>query len=223
MSFSYSEDNDNRFNDTKRYIVDENSSKEINAEQKKKNIKFDGSFTFFSLMTKGILMHIDKITLIVMYFVSIYTVNLMHVILVSILIFQIISPGKLNYCYKVNALIFQLLYLIEFIIDLLKIKFSDFFDKHKTLLQFLIVYCENSNDIEIFIYGVIYCFYFQYRTCNIESIKSLLNNRKITMTEYIKIKLKNHPKVKEYLFIIANIFMHIYLWFLFIAFIFFLE
>ena len=221
LSFSYSEDNDNRFNNTKRYIVDENSSKDINAEQKKKNIKFDGSFTFFSLMTKGILMHIDKITLIVMYFVSIYTVNLMHVILVSILIFQIISPGKLNYCYKVNALIFQLLYLIEFIIDLLKIKFSDFFDKHKTLLQFLIVYSENSNDIEIFIYGVIYCFYFQYRTCNIESIKSLLNNRKITMTEYIKIKLENHPKVKEYLFIIANIFMHIYLWFLFIAFIFF--
>ena len=191
-------------------------------KNKKKNI-FDGKITFLRLLTKIILTYLDKITLIVMYFVSVYTVNLMHVILVSILIFQIISPGKLNYCYKINALIFQSLYLIEFIINLLKIKYFDAFNKYKNLLKFLIVYNEDiySNDIEIFIYGVIYCFYFQYRTCNIDSIKRLLNNKKISLEEYIKIKLEDYPKFQNFLFGLGNILLHIYLWILFGAFLFF--
>ena len=216
---------DDKYLNEKRYIVEDNRPKDINAEKKKVYlyIKPDGTFGFLSLLSKGILLNIDKFTLIVMYFVSVYTVNLMHVILVSILIFQIISPGKLNYCYKVNALIFQLLYLIEFIIDLMKINYLETFNKYKSLLQFLIVYNEDmhSNDIEIFIYGVIYCFYFQYRTCNIKSIKSLLSNKKISVEEYTKNKLKNYPKIQSFLFILGNISLHIYLWGLFGAFIFF--
>ena len=211
--------------DTKRYMVeDENDSKDINSDEKKNRYKEkDGSFSFLSLMTKGILLHIDKITLIVMYFVSIYTVNLIHVILVSILIFQIIAPGKLNYCYKVNAAIFQLLYLIEFIVDLLKNKYFESFNRHKYLLKFLIVYNEDlySNDIEIFMYGVIYCFYFQYRTRNINSTKTLLSDNSISVVEFIKRKLKDYPNIQNYLLILGNCLLHIYLWFLFIAFIFF--
>ena len=88
-----------------------------------KNIKFKNQekITLLSLITKGFFMHIDKITLITMYLVSVYTVNLIHVSLVLILIFHIIAPGKLNGCYKMIILIFQLLYFIEFIIDLLKV------------------------------------------------------------------------------------------------------
>ena len=216
-------DINNQFSKEKRYVVDEGRPKDINSEQKNNYQRPDGSFSFLSLVTKGILLNIDKITLIVMYFVSVSTVNLMHIILVFILIFQIIAPGKLNYCYKVNALIFQLLYLIEFTIDLMKTKYFDTFNKNKDLLQFLIVYNDDldSNDIEIFIYGVIYCFYFHYRTCNIESMKNLLKNNKISTSQYIKLKLKDYPRIQEFLFTLGNIFLHIYLWTLFGAFIFF--
>ena len=220
-SFSIN-DYDNDIN-KKRYSVDDNRPIDINAELKKNTFNLDEKVTLLSLITKGILLNIDKITLVVMYFIAIYTVNLMHVILVCILIFQIISPGKLNYCYKVNTLILQLLYLIEFIIDLLKIKYFDKFKKSKDLLQFLIVYNEDidSNDIEIFIYGVIYCFYFQYRTCNIESNKRLLKNKKISIELYIKIKLQKYPRIQYFLFALGNISLHINLWALFGAFLFF--
>ena len=105
----------------------------------------------------------------------------------------------------------------------MKINYLETFNKYKSLLQFLIVYNEDihSNDIEIFIYGVIYCFYFQYRTCNIKSIKSLISNKKISVEEYTKNKLKNYPKIQSFLFILGNISLHIYLWGLFGAFIFF--
>ena len=221
---NYSEiQSESKYYNENRYIVEDDKPKDINMSRKKTYIKPDGSFSFLSLITKGILLNIDKFTLIVMYFISVYTVNLMHVILVSILIFQIIVPGKLNYCYKINALIFQLLYFIEFVIDLLKIEYFDTFNKYKTLLQFLIVYSEDiySNDIEIFIYGVIYCFYFQYRTSNIKSIKTLLNSKKISTSNYIKIKLKNYPKIQNFLFAFGTISSHIYLWGLFGGFIFF--
>jgi len=194
-------------------------SKKKLEEQKDIDIPLD----LLTLITKGIFMHIDKITLVVMYLVSVYTVNLIHVILVFILIFQIIAPGKLNGCYKMITLIFQLLYLIEFLIDLLKIQLFETFNKHKNLLQFFFVYSEDlkSNDIEFFIYGVILCFYFQYRTCNISSIKNILKNKKISVGEYVQIKLKNYKKLQKFLFLLGNLAMHIYLWSLIFAFIFF--
>ena len=175
------------------------------------------------LLIKGIFMHIDKITLIVMYLVSVYTVNFIHVILVFILIFQIITPGVLNGCYKMITLIFQLLYLFEFFIDLFKIEFNDTFNEHKSLLQFFFVYNKDkkSNDIEFFIYGVILCFYFQYRTCNINSIKKILRNKNISIGEYIKLKLKKYPKLQSIIFLLGKIALHLYLWALIFAFIFF--
>ena len=190
---------------------------ELNEEKK------EISPTIINLLIKGIFIHIDKITLIVMYLVSVYTVNFIHVILVFILIFQIITPGVLNGCYKIITLIFQLLYLFEYLIDLFKIEFNDFFNEHKSLLQFFFVYNEDkkSNDIEFFIYGVILCFYFQYRTCNINSIKKILKNKNISIEEYIKLKLKKYPKLQNIIFLLGNIALHLYLWALIFAFIFF--
>ena len=212
-------------------IGTQRTNKDINTSQKlKKNVsikraptKYTFDISFISLIKKLLLKHIDKITLIVMYFVSVYTVNAIHVILVLILVFQIIMPLKLNYCYKFNIIFFQLLYIIEFIVDLFKAKYYEQFKEYKNLLEFLIVYDEDlySNDIEIFIYGVIYCFYFQYRTCNIESNKELLNDNKISLGEYIKLKLKNYPTIQSIIFAIGSILSHIYLWFLICIFIFF--
>ena len=197
--------------------------KKIISKNKVNKNEKEITVTFIILMTKGIFMHIDKITLIVMYLVSVYTVNLIHVILVFILILQIITPGLLNGCYKIITLIFQLLYLLEFLIDLFKIRFKDIFKNHITLLQFFFVYDGDleSNNIEFFIYGVILCFYFQYRTCNIDSIRNILKNKKISVGEFIKYKLKNYPNLQKYIFILGNIALHIYLWSLIFAFIFF--
>ena len=231
--------NDNRDNSLLKNNEDDEEKKEKEKEKnfknyddlliKQKRIKFrknlngEGEITFITLIVKGIFMHIDKITLIVMYLVSVYTVNLIHVILVFILIFQIIAPGLLNGCYKVITLIFQLLYLIEFFIALFKIQFYNSFKDHTDLLQFFFVFSEDkySNDIEFFIYGVILCFYFQYRTSNIDSIKNVLKNKNISTGEYIKLKLKKYPNLQSAIFLLGNISLHLYLWSLIFAFIFF--
>ena len=185
--------------------------------------KFEIKINFLNLVTKGIFMHIDKITLIAMYLVSVSTVNFIHVILVFILIFQIIAPGRLNGCYKIITLIFQLLYLIEFIIDFLKIQLFDFFNRNKDLLQFFFVYNvkRDSNDIEFLIYGVILCFYFQYRTCNIYSIKKILKSKKVSVREYLTASLKNHKNWLSFLLFLGNHALHIYIWSLIFGFIFF--
>ena len=129
----------------------------------------------------------------------------------------------MNYCYKINILLFQLFYMIEFVLGLFKSKYNEELKNYKEYLEFFLVYDEdiNSNDIEIFIYGVIYCFYFQYRTCNIESNKLLLGNKKISFKELIKLKIKDYPKIQAILFSIGNILSHVYLWVLIYLFIFF--
>ena len=203
--------------------VDVKRRSKKNVSIKRTSTKYVFDITFVSLIKKLLLQHIDKITLIVLYFVSVYTINAIHAILVLILFFQIVAPNKLNYFYRFNIIFFQLLYVIEFIIDLLKSKYTELFKENKNLLKFLISYNEdlNSNDLEIFIYGVIYCFYFQYRTCNIESNKELLSNKKLSLSEYIKIKFKNHPTIQAIFFGLGNILSHLYLWFLMFIFIFF--
>ena len=185
--------------------------------------KIDNEVTLLNLIKKLLLKHIDKITLVVMYFVSVHTVNVIHILLILIFIFQIISPGKMNYCYKINILLFQLFYMIEFVLGLFKSKYNEELKNYKEYLEFFLVYDEdiNSNDIEIFIYGVIYCFYFQYRTCNIESNKLLLGNKKISFKELIKLKIIDYPKIQAILFSIGNILSHVYLWVLIYLFIFF--
>ena len=228
LNKSIDDENNEQKKGIKKKIIKE-EDKDIIIRQKKLENNNDIDFqqnkfetTFINLMIKGVFMHIDKITLIVMYLVSVYTVNLIHVILVFILVLQIITPGLLNGCYKTITLIFQLLYLFEFLIDLFKIKYKELFKDKIELLQFFFVYKDDfkSNDIEFFIYGVILCFYFQYRTCNIDSIKNILKNKKISIREFIKIKLKNFPNLQIYIFLLGNIGLHVYLWSLVFAFIF---
>ena len=105
--------------------------------------KKENTFKFTDLLLKGLLMNIDKITLVAMYFVSVNTVNLIHMILVFIFLIQIITPGVINYCYTFNVLIFQTLYLIEFLVDLFKIYYITEFNEYKSLLQFIFVYSDD--------------------------------------------------------------------------------
>lgn len=81
----------------------------------------DDEVNFISLIKKLLLKHIDKITLVVMYFVSVHTVNVIHLLLILIFMFQIIFPNKVNYCYKVNILLFNYFILLNLLLIYLKL------------------------------------------------------------------------------------------------------
>ena len=93
---------------------------------------------FFKFILKTFFAHLDKITLILMYFVSVYTINLVHIVLVFIFMIQIISPSKINEIFSIILIVLQLLFLFEFIIDFLKVYY---FDAFKTLITtFVLIY-----------------------------------------------------------------------------------
>ena len=216
----------NKSNNTDEKENKKDEDKNDNKNNVNSNIHLEQkNINFLDILIKGFLMHIDKISLVVMYFVSVYTVNLVHMVLVCIFIIQIIAPGKINYCYKINLFIFQSLYLLGFIIDLLKVYYIDTFNKYKAFLQFIIVYNDDvtSNDLEIMIYGLIYCFYFQYRTTHIDTFKQRLENKNISVKSFIEDNLSRFPRIKKILFTIGAIILSIYLWILVSLFLFFLS
>ena len=204
----------------------------------------ENNFKFTELLAKYLFINIDKVTLVVMYLVSVKTINFVHLALVLIFLMQILFPKKMHYFYKIIISLFQLLFLFEFVLDLLKIYFYDTFEKHKKILELFLIYNDDktSNDIEIYIYGVVYCFWFQYRAYRNKYIASLLENKKISLRNYIKNKFsKDKEKDNEKMPLrinynknginisilydiscISNDLMeHIYIWILVIAFIFF--
>ena len=207
------------------------------AENKSLQIADEFDFSFTDLLGKYFFINIDKLTLVVMYFVSVYRVNLVHFILVIIFIMQIIIPKKMHYFYKINISIFQLLYFCEFALDLLKIYFYDSLSKHKDFLQLFIIYNDDrsSNDIEIFIYGVVYCFCFQYRAFSNKYIANILTNKKISLRNYLqnfvakrskKAKVKTIKTESQHILVRIAVFTndlmeHLYVWGLVIAFLFF--
>jgi hypothetical protein len=154
---------------------------------------------------------------------------------------QIIIPKKMHYFYKINISIFQLLYFCEFAVDLLKIYFYDSLSKYKNLLELFIIYNDDrsSNDIEIFIYGVVYCFCFQYRAYNNKYISNILTNKKISLRNYLQnfmAKRRKNEKTKiaktteetesQHILVKIVAFMndlieHLYVWELVIGFLFF--
>ena len=236
------EDNRNSSSDDSSESDIENKNKEENPqndENKQKNEKVDEiNFRLTDLLGKYFFINIDKVTLVIMYLVSVHTVNIVHLILVIIFIMQIIFPKKMHYFYKIIISIFQLLFLVEFIIDLLKI-YNNEFSKHKQILELFIVFSDDDNSIllEINIFLVVYCFYFQYRAYRNKYIQSLLENKKISLRNYIKNKFAKRNKDKEkkeirkdnngknflyYLVCYLNDFIgHLYIWSLVISFIFF--
>ena len=186
-------------------------------EEKKK------SKIIFKLFLKTFFYHLDKITLIVMYFVSVYTVNIIHLILVFILMFQIISPSKINVILLIILIVLQLLFLFEFIIDLLKVYYIDIFNKHEDLMKLLLLYDNDisSNNLEIFLYAVVYSFHFQYKTYNYPYIKNLLNDDNLNLKNIINNKFSDSSKMKKFLFGLGSFILKLYFWMLVSLFIFF--
>ena len=198
--------------------IDENELYEDNVPEKKEK-----SMMLLKLLLKTFFNHLDKITLIVMYFVSVYTVNLVHVILVFIFMLQIIFPSKINSILLIILIVLQLLFLFEFIIDLLKVYFRDYFNKHLEVMNLLLLYDGNifSNELEIFIYAVVYFFHFQYKTYNYSYIKDLLNDNDLILDNIINNKFFNSPNIIKIFAFLGSFLLKVYFWALVIFFIFF--
>ena len=207
---------------------DENEKELIRQERKATKLKFNQpqretikSFGFSKLLIKKFFIHIDIITLVIIYFVAVSTVNITHIFLVLIFVLQIVVPSKIKCIYRILIIVFQIVYLIEFAIDLVKIHYHEKFNKE--ILDLFIIYSGDLDkcDIEIFLYAVIYCFYFQHTTCKLKYIKRILDNELITYENYINNKTANFPTFKKIIFAFNNIIIHLFLWNIIYFFIFF--
>ena len=151
-----------------------------------------------NLLLKFIFTHIDKITLIAMYFVSMRSINLIHLVLVIIFLIQILLPHKIQKMYKVILCLLQILFFIELFIHLLKAYYFENFNNSKDIMSFVLVYSDKitDNNMELSIFLVMYCFYLQYQFDNFPYLKRILKNKNITLENYLEEKFKNLPKTK---------------------------
>jgi hypothetical protein len=74
-------------------------------------------------------------------------------------------------------------------------------------MNFILTYSDkvNNNDMEISIYLVLYCFYFQYQFEDIPY-------KNITLEKYVNSKCKKLPKLKYILNSLGNVISNIYFW-----------
>lgn len=215
-----SESDDSDDDDFVRLERSKDSPKVTFHEQNPKEVK---SFRFYKLLIKVFFTHVDKLTLVVIYFVSVTAVNVTHVVLVLIFVVEIIIPKQIRYVYKILVILFQVVFLIEFIIDVLKIHYFDEFNDNKKLLELFLVYRGDKSkcDIEILLYGVIYCFYFQNTVCKLKYVKRILNDETITYENYFNNKFDKLPTLKSFINIIYMAALHAIFWSLIFFFIFF--
>ena len=192
----------------------------IKKEKKKKNKIKDLSFV--NIILKNIFSNIDKITLIVMYFVAVKSINLVHLILVIIFLIQILLPNKIQNLFEIILCLLQFLFFFEIIADLLKVYFIKEYNDHKKFLKFLIKYSDglSDNNLEIIIYGVVYCFYFQYQIYNFPFLKRIIENKELTLGNYVEVKFEKFENIKKVLFLLGNIILELYIWILIGLFIF---
>ena len=94
-----------------------------------------------NIVLKLIIVNIDKITLVVMYVLSIYTVNISHLILVIIFMIQLLRPSAIEkICYFVLVLI-QLIFSAEYILDIVKVFLGDKL-KEETFINIIKFVCD---------------------------------------------------------------------------------
>ena len=182
---------------------------EINIVNNKWN-----DLNLLNLFLKFIFTHIDKITLIAMYFTSMRSINLIHLILVIIFLIQILLPHKIPKMYKVIICILQILFFIELLIYLLKAYFINNFNKDT--MNFILKYSDIATDkeMELLIYLVLYCFYFQYQFDNFPYLKNLMKNKKINLGKFVDEKFKKLPTTKYVLTSLGIIISNLYIWIL---------
>ena len=211
--------NKDSINKIKITFVSDEGEKKVEKKEEKKAIQ---DLSLLNVILKYFFYNIDKITLIVMYLVAVKSINVIHLILVVIFLIQILIPDKIKYLFEIFLCLLQFLFLFELITDILKVYYLKEFNDNKDFMNFLLIYSEGllDNNIEIFIYGVVYCFYFQYQIYNFPFLKRILENKDLTLANYVDYKFDRFRRIKHILNLIGNIILELYIWILIGLFIF---
>ena len=183
---------------------------EIIIEAKKEQL------SFFILILKYIFIHIDKVILVAMYFISMRSINLIHLVLVVIFLIQILFPIKIKKIYCPIIWILHILFFVELFMHLLKAYFLETFNNSKDVMNFIFTYTEKimDNNMELSIFIVSYCFYFQYQLNNISYIRNIINSKDITIEKYVNNNFLKYPRIQYVLMIFGSIISNIYIWIL---------
>ena len=202
---------------TKKSEEDKISKKLKISEETLKNL------TLLNIITKELVLHIDKLALIAMYFICLNSINIMHMILVIIFMIQLLFPELIVIISKYLMIIIQILYLAEFAIDISKRYSLDYFNNKEKLIKIFIDYDTDvsKTSVEIYFYIIVYCFYIQYKLYEHKFYKDVVSNDKISLTYFILVKFHSYPKIKSILFFFGKIIIEIYIFILIVLFIFF--
>ena len=199
-------------------VEDENNNIiEINPIQKEEKfiiVERKDNLTFWNILLKYIFSNIDKITLIAMYFVSMRSINLIHLVLVIIFIIQIILPAKLKKLYFFILCVLHILLLVELLIHLIKAYCFDSFNDSKDAMNFILSYSDKimDNDMELLIFIVLYCFYFEYQIDTFKYLTNIVNSNEIELEKYIDNKYAKYPKTKYVIKTLGTIISNLYIW-----------
>ena len=225
--------NNDRDNLDENKISESGVKQQIISKEKKdesRNIKkivvneeFLNKLTILNIFKKAFFAHIDLISLVVMYFVAINSINIIHSILVIIFMIQLLFPRLIEATSKYLIIITQSLYFVELIVDIFKKYYLDDFNKKENLVKLYLPYDtdKSKTSVEIFIYGIVYCFYIQYTLYNNDFYKEVVIDEEINLSNYVEYKLAIYPTLKKILFLIGRIIIEIYIWILISLFIYF--
>ena len=213
-------------NDVDNSKIEENIliNEEIDLEKSNRNKEKSDSIHLSDVLQKSIYDNVDKFTLVVMYIISMHTINIIHFFNIVIFMIQILKINFTKKHSKLIVILVQILFLFEYIVDLTKNYYEQAFLDNYKLFEFLLsVTNENETykiniDIEILSYFAIYAFYFQHKLLTSERYIELKKNKNISITNYINFKMKNAKKLKKIGFIISSIAIEIYIIGMFCAF-----
>ena len=226
----YNKNNEKIFVSEMNLIDESTIDKQIVFNKDLENIKEDeelkeeelNKVTLNNIILKNFFCNIDKITLIGMYLAAFNEINFFNLIILICFMFQLLSPEFTKMISIAIIPLFQILYLIEYVMDLTKVYKYDLYKNNIEKIQILLPYNEdlNKTSIEIFIYFIVYCFYAQYELYNYKEYQQLLDNENINLKNYINKKCKNYPFLKSFLFLVGIIIINMYVWVIVLLFIF---
>ena len=168
------------------------------------------NLTIINIIIKAVFLNIDKITLISLYVVAVYSINITHFILVIIFMMQLLFPIFMVK-YSIIFIIFsQIIFLIEYCVDLSKN--SDYSKNTINLIKLFIPFDIDEISIDFLLYLLTYCFYIQYQLFNYDYFQKLTKNENISLDIYIKVFFHKFPLIQKILYMIGNIIKEIYIW-----------
>ena len=185
------------FEDKFKDLLQKKINKDDNKDKKDKNK--DENLTIINILIKKILIHMNKINLILVYLVAVSSINIIHLLLVLIFILNVVSSiwnSKVNsknlergikdeskikyYATKITLVVIQLCFLFEFFIDLYKCFFLSDEEKKKEkkdiieIFKFILYFKEkvDENSCETLLFVIAYFYYFEYQIFLIKNRKT---------------------------------------------------